>query len=462
MKKLICIFILFNTHQGFSQLNESVLTLEEYIGYVKKYHPIVKQANLIISEGEAKLLKTRGAFDPKITVDFDKKKFKNLNYYNKLNSTFKIPTWYGIEFKATYQENSGLYLNPEINTSNNGLYSAGISVSLAKGLLTNKRMATLKMAKIYNLISKSKQEIEVNKILNKAIHKYLFWLKNYQEKIVYEDYFKNAKERLLNIKKSFIEGDKPAIDTLEASINLKNRKLDFENSKIKFIKSNYEVSNNLWLEDNLPLELKSNIIPDTKTVFLIENVLNSSVLNLEKNLIDNHPKLKALELKKERLTINKRLKLNNLLPKIDLQYNFLSSKRQLNSFNVDNYKGGLNVNFPLFLRKERGDLKLAKIKLNDIELILSATKIDIKNKIVATKKEIESYEKQTNIVKELVDNYKLLVKAEERRFNLGEGSLFLINYREVKLIEAELKQLYTNYKLLASKTSLISYYNKLI
>ena len=108
----------------------------------------------------------------------DKKKFKNLNYYNKLNSTFKIPTWYGIEFKATYQENSGLYLNPESNTSNNGLYSAGISVSLAKGLLTNKRMATLKMAKIYNLISKSKQEMEGNKILNKAIHKDLFCLKN--------------------------------------------------------------------------------------------------------------------------------------------------------------------------------------------------------------------------------------------------------------------------------------------
>ncbi|PHO00808.1 transporter, partial [Rhodobacteraceae bacterium 4F10] len=42
------------------------LSLEEYLGYVKKYHPIIKQAELITNTNEAKLLKARGAFDPKI------------------------------------------------------------------------------------------------------------------------------------------------------------------------------------------------------------------------------------------------------------------------------------------------------------------------------------------------------------------------------------------------------------
>ena len=38
---------------------------------------------------------------------------------------------------------------------------------------------------------------------------------------------------------------------------------------------------------------------------------------------NNHPKLKALQLKKEGFKVSRKLKLNNLLPKIDLQYNFL-------------------------------------------------------------------------------------------------------------------------------------------
>src|SRR5210317_1661033 len=121
--------------------DQEVMTLSEYLGYVKSFHPVVKQANLVINEGEAELLKARGAFDPKLEVDMERKEFKSTDYYDKLNAAFKIPTWYGVEFKAKYEENSGVFLNPESTVPEDGLYSMGVSVSLAKGLLTNRRMA---------------------------------------------------------------------------------------------------------------------------------------------------------------------------------------------------------------------------------------------------------------------------------------------------------------------------------
>ena len=78
MKKNISVLFLLMCVSFFSQEKvESVMTLSEYLGYVKTYHPIVKQANLVIDNSEAKLLKARGAFDPKIEVDFDKKQFKD-------------------------------------------------------------------------------------------------------------------------------------------------------------------------------------------------------------------------------------------------------------------------------------------------------------------------------------------------------------------------------------------------
>ncbi len=458
---LIICLIIFNV--GFCQEKSTVLTLEEYLGYVKKYHPVVKQARLITSEGEIKLLKSRGAFDPKLEVDYNRKKFKDIDYYDKLNAAFKIPTWYGVQLKANYEQNSGTYLNPESKTPYDGLYSAGISLSLAKGLLTNKRMATLRQAKLYTQQAKAKQTLLINEILYDAILSYLNWLKNYQAKLVYADYVVNAETRLSNVTKNYLAGDKPAIDTLEASINLKNRLLDFEKSKIGYIKSSLDLSNYVWLSNNLPLELEESTTPDITTFNKIDSVINSSILNNYGNeALENHPKIKSLEIKKNILTIDKRLKTNNLLPKIDVEYNFLTENyKNTSSLNTANYKGGLNISLPLFLRKERADLKLAKLKLQDINFDISATKVNLKNKINATFQEIDSYKKQYQILLNLVIDYKQLVKSEERKFNLGEGSLFLVNYREAKLIESQLKRIDTEFKLFNSKASLSKVINTL-
>ena len=124
---------------GFSQTEKflDVLRFDEYLGFVKKFHPVVKQAKLVINKSQAKLMKSRGAFDPKLEVDYDKKQFKNTEYYNKLSGTFKIPIWYGVELKAAFEENTGYFLNPEAVVPQKGLYSAGISVSLGQDLLIN-------------------------------------------------------------------------------------------------------------------------------------------------------------------------------------------------------------------------------------------------------------------------------------------------------------------------------------
>ena len=84
MKKflLILTMLFFSTNYAQEEISNQ-LTLSEFLSYVKNYHPIVRQANLVLNSSEAKLLKARGAFDPKIEVDFDKKLFKEKEYYNK-------------------------------------------------------------------------------------------------------------------------------------------------------------------------------------------------------------------------------------------------------------------------------------------------------------------------------------------------------------------------------------------
>ena len=156
--------------------------------------------------------------------------------------------------------------------------------------------------------------------------------------------------------------------------------------------------------------------------------------------VDNHSKIKSLAYKIKSLNIDKKLKLNNLLPKLDVQYNFLTQNRnQINSLKIENYKASINFKLPLFLRKERGDFKLAKIKLQDKKFENEVAKVTLKNKVSGIQQELTSYIKQDNLTRTIVKDYKTLLKAEDRKFFLGESSLFLVNYREIKLIEAKLK-----------------------
>ncbi len=324
--RLVYLFVLFCFCRGALAQNDNkeVLTFEEYLGYVKQYHPFVKQANLLLSEGEAKLLKARGAFDPKLEVDYDRKKFKSTEYYDKLNTTFKIPTWFGVEFKGNFEENMGVFLNPEANLPEGGLYNVGVSLPIARGFLTNRRMASLRQARLFKRQVQAERQLEVNAILSEASVVYFNWLRAYNDLNVYDTFVSNAQVRFDGVQKNYEAGENPAIDTLEAGIILNNRKLNRERARIKYIKSSLELSNYLWLDNNIPIEIQANVLPDTETYSTVDQVLKTSNLDVEAFVVEEHPKLKALDLKYESQKIERRLKMNNLLPQIDLEYNFLT------------------------------------------------------------------------------------------------------------------------------------------
>ena len=438
--KNFCLFIILFSLGVFSQTKTKELSFEEYLGFVKKFHPMVKTANLEISKAQANLMMSRGAFDPKIEVDFAKKQFKDKEYYSILNSSFKIPTWYGIELKAGFDNNEGVYLNPENTVPNQGLTSLGVNIPLGQGLLINQRMADLRKAKIQMQLSQSERKLNAIEILHDASIAYFNWKKTFEETQLYQNYLNNAQIRFKGIKSLIEQGDKPAIDSVEAKIILKSRLLSLEDANLKLTKSKLELSNFLWLENNIPLELASDIIPEKNLISSIQNTLKTSDLNADFTL-NNHPKINALENKIAILDVERKLKANLLLPKIDIGYSYLSEPGYIDNYKVENYKIALNFTYPLFLRKERGNLKIAKYKLQETKFALDLEKVQLSNKIASQKAEITSLLKQKNYVLDLVNDNNIMLNSEERLFSFGESSLFLINTRENNLVTAQINNI---------------------
>jgi outer membrane protein TolC len=440
-KVLLLLFLFTIPYTRAQQLDTVVLNFKEYLGYIKKYHPIAKQAELKIGEAQANLMKSRGGFDPKIEVDYNLKEFKGTEYYQRFNATFKVPTWYGIELKANFEQNDGTYLNPSENLPEDGLYSAGVSFSLGQGLWINERMATLKSAKFFREQNRAERDIMVNEVLYNASLAYFDWLQSFREKEIYERFLANAKERYKGVRQNAMAGVVPSVDTLEAKIIVQDRALNLEQAKINWSNKSLLLATFLWMNNNIPIELQPNVIPDSDTERDIDVTLEILGKPLDSIAIEDHPKLKALDYKIESLKIDRRLKSNKLLPKIDLEYNFLTENPDyFNSFGSQQYKGGVNFQLPLFMRKERGNLRLADFKLRDAQLEATNTMVQIRNKIRAIYAELDSFYRQKDLIENMVQDYRLLFFAEERKFSFGESSLFLVNSRESKLLEAELKK----------------------
>ncbi|MEH6682217.1 MAG: TolC family protein [Sediminicola sp.] len=439
---------------GFSQEKKDSLYLgyEEYLEMVKKYHPVVKQARLIGEQGESELLRARGGFDPKIEAEYSSKDYKDTQYYDLFNSTFKVPTWYGIEVKAKFEKNEGEYLNPQNNVPDEGLFAAGISVPIGQGLLINERMAALKKAKAYSMQTRADQQLAVNEVLYDASLAYFDWFTRYRELYLYRDFIENAEIRYNGILQSHRAGDIPAIDTLEANIQIQDRKLSLEQAKLDFFKASLRLGTFLWGGGNTPLEIQERVYPTTD---LWEESLTTLEFLTTTEELEAHPKIMSLGYKVDILEFDKKLKANKLLPQIDLEYNFLSSEPDtFSSFVSDNYKFGVNFSVPVFLRKERGELMASKLKLQDAELDLISEKLQLRNKINALQAQYASYQEQATMLNALVDSYSTMLVAEERKLELGESSIFLVNTREQSVIGAKLKQISINQKLLGTRAEI--------
>ncbi|MFH6970529.1 TolC family protein [Flavobacterium petrolei] len=441
MKQLFLAFLFLGFAATAQDITSKEFTYTEFLGYVKKYHPLVKNANLEINKAQANLMMARGGFDPKIEVDFSEKQFKDKEYYSILNSSFKIPTWYGIEIKAGFDNSDGVYLNPQNTLPNQGLTSLGVTVPLGQGLFINQRMADVRKAKMQMQLSQAERKLQAIAVLYDASQAYFNWKKNFNEVQLYEEYNENAQIRFKGIQSLINQGDKPAIDSVEAGIIVKNRKLSLEDSNLKLAKAKLELANFLWLENNIPLELSDELIPETQLELTIQESLKTNDLLNTDFSITNHPKINALQSKIDMLNVERKLKANMLLPKIDVGYSYISEPSYIDNYQFEDYKIGLDFYFPLFLRKERGSLKLAKYKVQETEFTLDLEKVQLTNKINAQKMEIESLLRQKELIKGLVQDNLTMLNSEERLFSFGESSLFLINTRENNLVSAQLSKI---------------------
>ena len=434
------IFLLPDSIKAFS--------LEHMYASLLEFHPTVKQTRLLTEVAHQEIRMARGAFDPKVQAQWNTKEFDKKDYYNKLSTSFTIPTWFPLDPKIGYERNTGVFIDPENSvggSSDNSQFSTGVSLPLGRGLFTDDRRAALKQAKLFTQMATAEQIKLINKILLDAAKDYWQWYFSYynyrllgKNALIAEEIF-----RRVNLDARY--GEASAMDTIQAKIILQQRLVERQEAYLEFLNSGIRISNYLWDNGGYPVQLSADVAP----ILVLNDGQLLSIETLEDLTLQakqNHPELVKLRVKLNQLDVDKKLAQEYLKPRLDLNYYFINQPLHpdgnFQSFRfLNDYKFGLDFSMPILIRKERAKLAQTKIKIQSTQYEQTQTEREIINQINAIYNQIINTSKILLQQTSVAQNYDRLLKAELFNLENGESDLFKINIQQEKLIQSQSKLL---------------------
>ena len=425
------------------------VTLENFYQLVTRYHPVVKQTNLLSDVARQEIRLARGNFDPKIESEFLLKHYNNTEYYRLFNGGIKFPTASPITPTIGIERNTGDRLNPEHYISSEYNYQqlyAGIALPLGQGLLTDERRTALKQAQLFSEMMEAEQVKLINKLLLEAAKDYWQWYYSYYNYRLAIRTTAIAEEIFRRVKMNFEGGELATMDTVQANITLLERQVNMQEALLTLRNSTIKVSTYLWDSTMNPVDLSLQHAPvvPSSSIVLSQNILEELMGEAKVN----HPELRKLNLKIQQLELDRRLASEYMKPRVNVSYYMLNQpftpEGTSNTFVLDdNYKLGIDFSIPIFLRKERAKVAQTRLKITNTTYDRDITRRQIMNDIQAAYNQLLNNGVILQQQRSMVDNYNRLMSAELLNLENGESDLFKINVQQEKLFNAQSKLIKT-------------------
>lgn len=421
-------------------------TLRDLLQTIEVYHPLAKQAALLNDAADAELRMARGAFDPYVESEIEQKEYADKLYYRQWNSNLYIPLWGGIDAYIGHMQNSGDFLDPSETLPDEGLIKAGVKMDVLSGFWNNRRQIDIAQAKLMQDANANELVLRMNDLFHEAMQDYINWSRSYAVMKLQRTFIETAQIRYANTVILYQQGDIPAIDTLEAFMQLQDRTGAFNEAFVYYIYALNQVNAYLWDKDLKPLRLS-----ETQTPEPLDSLDWLTTVRFDQNWAE-HPKMLDYQFKTGSLQLDRRMKQQYLLPKLAVQYNVLNppSNSILDELETSNYQFGLSFSYPLFLRQERAALQLVGLKLQEVQLDRAYTLNNLQVKAGILEQEMQTWDAQRILYRSLRDNSGILLDAEETKFSMGESSLFLVNSRELTYLNNGMKSISADAKYLST------------
>lgn len=431
------IFILPDTARPF--------TIENFYELVIRHHPVVKQASLLSEVAKQEIRLARGNFDPRLEGEFLLKHYNNTTYYRLFDGALKFPTRSPVQPVVGLERNTGERVNPENYIPPEYDYRqmyAGITVPLGRGLFTDERRTALRQAELFGEMMEAEQVTLINKLLLDAANDYWQWYFTYYNYRLAASNARIANEIFNRVKLNFEGGEIAPVDTVQARITLLERQVDRQEAFAEFTNSTLTLSTYLWDSLMHPATLAHHHAPAAGIEMII--LSESTLQELVTQATTSHPDLRKLGVRLEQLEFDRRFAAEFMKPKLDVTYYMLNQPLTPEGLNGafsfdDNYRLGIDLSFPLFLRKERAKIAQTRLKISNTIYDRNLATREIINDINTAHTRLLNNGIILQQQREMVENYERLLAAELINLENGESDLFRINVQQEKLFDAQSK-----------------------
>lgn len=410
---------------------QRTLSLQEAFDWALTNHPVAEMADAVELQGPAFLLRTQGAFDPKIAGYYDRKEYLGTEYFDHGNTEVSWQSPYAVKVAAGYDFASGQYLTDELFLATGGQTYLAVKLPLLQGLITDAARIDRRRGNVAVERQLALANIIRNDLRYDIAYRYAEWF--YAEQIlrINEETQDLLELYLANTRNLFELGDKPAVDTLEASVYLATQRLETRQARVDAQVAKVNFSELYW-----PLDASHDPAAYTLELLMIPGSVDWPTAQ---------PELRELQLAISDFQLQQRLKREKLKPILDVNYYILGTGQEFPAGNSEfggpfgrAYKVGATASYPIFNRKARGEVQEGRLKIVETEAKLSDKRRALDVKAEAYRQAVTAYQRQLDEAAALIRQSEDLLRAERTLFDLGESTQFLLNVRQQNLQKARL------------------------
>jgi len=441
-----------------ADLMANTLTLEEVLRSTDRFYPVINMAREDIENAKGAHLKAAGQFDPLLKAH---ERSTPLGGYknNYINNTLVVPTLYhGLKLFSGYRIGRGDFeiWDQYYLTNSGGEYRAGLDIPVFRNNEIDAQRAQLMSTHERICIAMMQKENIRIQSYQKAIVLYWAWVNAGLKLKVYSDLLSVAKIRQAAVEKRAKEGDVAEINITENKQFIVEREQLLNQARLVLKQSAINLS--LFYRDQCanPLIPKQSRLPKTKS--LTRSIENTKSRPPDKARLLFHPALLQLEGIQKINRIYLKLAHNALMPLMNVKaYTSKDNGRGDPRKNPTAARISVHFKFPVYLREARGEIIKVSADIRRLEqqrkLVMNKLVQSLENLIVSS----QFLKKQFYLANKQVGMAVKIQKAEEKRFNAGGSSLFLVNQWEQNAIQARLRLIdeMTGY---LQQTALIRYF----
>lgn len=409
---------------------KEVFKIENIAHYLTKENPYVYTAVGQQYIDEARVQTSMGAFDTKLSSQYDKKEYP-LSDGRYLDLTLAKPVENGIEFLAGYRKAEGIQEYNNIKTGDDGEFRVGVKVPVFALLNDiNYRKYSVESASFGAVQSKFEAQNNLRNLYSSVSISY-YTLLYYNELYKMEKtLLGKAKKRNLFTQKKVQSGDLSQAALLETEQQIINRK-----QRLLATQNSYHNAFQIFLNYlNIP---KSHF--DSRYDLPSLSMLKKTTMALEtavNKALEKRPDLKVLEYKK--------MKLN-----LDSDYNEISKYPDLSvsvyGVHDQQYGSGTKVSFNLDFPLERRGYEGKKLEIQkgmtQLEEEENKLKLELKTKLSNLLYSQDVLSQNIKNVQEEIKLVEALENIENKKYQLGSSNLFQVNQREMYTLQVRQKQL---------------------